>query len=136
MKLNFGAVNSQPDHAPCPTCNATCHVFRVRKEGPRKGWGFIKCKGCDRDDPPFYWVETFDPFTPAQRGAIKRDLQILLGECDGARARDDVGFNGRDAPTARRYASDLRKGIKIDWVSLASMLKKYRNTQLGGHDDY
>jgi hypothetical protein len=136
VRLNFAKIDIMPDEYHCPACGTTCKVLRVRKEGHRKGWGFINCKGCDRDNPVFRWVYTIDRLTDAQRAAIRRDLFLLLGECDGANARDDVGFNGRDAPTARRYAANLRSNTKIDWVSLASMLRKYRKTQLGGHDDY
>jgi hypothetical protein len=136
MRLNFSKVRDRPDRDHCPECGTTCRIFTVKKDGPRKGWSFVKCRGCDPIDPVFRWVETFDRLTSDQKRAIRRDLQILLGECDGAHSRDDVGFNGRDAPIASRYASDLREGIKIDWVSLAAMLKKYRKTQLGGHNDY
>lgn len=137
MRLNFAKINDlMPDEYHCPTCGTTCKVLRVRKEGHRKGWGFIKCKDCDPWNPVFYWVDVIERLPQAQRDAIWRDLLVLLGECDGAKARDDVGFNGHDAPIARRYASDVRKNVKIDWVSLGKMLRKYRNTQLGGHDDY
>lgn len=136
MRLDFAKVHRPPEQHHCPVCRRLCRVFFVRKDGPRKGFSFIKCRGCEPNDGRFYWVRCLTAYTDEQKRAIERDLRILLGECDGACARDDVGFNGTDAGPARRFADDLNNGLEIDWNKLASMLRKYRRTQLGGHDEY
>ena len=138
MRLDFSKVPTDEEYYNCPDCGLRCRVFRVRKQGPRMGWGFIKCTNCRSSPgcPRFFWVDTTTKFTEEQRAAIKRDLNQLLGVCDGAYARDDSGFNAYDAKTARKVARDLDRGLAIDWDSLAKLLWKYRKTQLGGHDDY
>jgi SWI/SNF-related matrix-associated actin-dependent regulator 1 of chromatin subfamily A len=45
--------------------------------------------------------------TPDRLDAIRVGLATLSGQCDGAKARDDVGFNGRDA------ASDFVQSLVV-----------------------
>ena len=137
MKIDFAKTRDyqRPKYV-CPFCHTLCHVWHVKKDGPRKGWRFIKCRVYDPDYPRFIWVEVKHPYNTEQLASIRRDLEILLGVCDGAAARDDLGFNGSDAPKARDYHDSLSRGATIDWAALANMLRKYRKTQLGGHDDY
>jgi hypothetical protein len=133
MRLNFAnpPIPTPLECGRCPSCGADCSIHIARKDGPYKGWRYVKCATCDPKDPAFYWL-----YTPEQKAAIRRDLSILLGDCDGAHTRDNVGFNRHDAEAAREYAADLEDGVDIYWNDLAHMLHKYRKTQLGGHDDY
>lgn len=81
-------------------------------------------------------VSDIKTYTGKQKRAMIRDLWHLLGRCDGATSDDGVGFNRYDAGTARQFADDLDLDRPINWNRLAKMLWKYRETQLGGHDDY
>jgi len=58
-------------------------------------------------------------------------LFSLLAVCDGARARDDVGFNATDAGPARWYALTVGSWDESTARAVHQMLVKYRG-QLGG----
>lgn len=59
------------------------------------------------------------------KDAVRASLRLLAGVCDGAFARDDVGFNGRDARFGHSLAGQERLSDRQAEVALA-MLRKYR----------
>jgi len=67
--------------------------------------------------------------TPEQIQAVHHNLRRLAGTCDGARAKDGLGFNGFDAAFGRNLASSPTLSPK-QALAGRKMLIKYRR-QLG-----
>lgn len=69
-----------------------------------------------------------------RRELIRNAMGYMVGNCDGAKVKDNHGFNKPDARIAYwAYAAGLNND---DSLRLAeSILFKYRNTQLNGYDD-
>lgn len=57
---------------------------------------------------------------------LRRALDFMLGNCDGARERDDVGFNATDAAVAKRMAYLDIEGNQDAAEAVACLLFKYR----------
>jgi hypothetical protein len=116
-------------------------VLLARRAGPgakRPGAEYVACEPCSSSGlggvrylPDLGAAAA----VPAERKArLRADLGLMLGNCDGARAKDDRGFNGVDASAARDFAAALALGEELDWAELEAMLRKYRGTQLGPLD--
>lgn len=73
-----------------------------------------------------------------QKCAIEEALLVLAGHCDGANARDDVGFNGRDAGFGRSLAEQVssssrapgRRLSRGQYSAALRMLRTYSRTQI------
>ena len=63
---------------------------------------------------------------------ILNALRSLAQVCDGAAARDDIGFNGIDSDFGKALA-EREKLTRRQATAALKMLKKYHNTQLPGH---
>lgn len=66
---------------------------------------------------------------PELRQGVLRGLRLLAGMCDGAIARDDVGFNGSDSAFGHKLAT-LADLSDAQYYAGWRLLMKYRNTQL------
>jgi SNF2 family DNA or RNA helicase len=68
-----------------------------------------------------------------QYEALESALLTLDENCDGARTRDGIGFNGTDTQFGRSLASQIRDGKTLSirqQESAISIVQKYRATQL------
>lgn len=63
---------------------------------------------------------------------VRDALFALLGVCDGAKRRDEHGYNGGDAMAARKMAAYINDGIWTHSMEAKAyrMLNKYKDTQL------
>lgn len=66
---------------------------------------------------------------PEERQALLEALRLIARSCDGARAKDHVGFNGFDAHVGKRLAAVQALSYR-QAVLAKAILKKYRK-QLG-----
>jgi hypothetical protein len=57
---------------------------------------------------------------------VRDAFLVLLGKCDGARAKDHVGFNGRDAPFAHSLGEWSGKWTKKQEKAAHKMLRTYK----------
>jgi SWI/SNF-related matrix-associated actin-dependent regulator 1 of chromatin subfamily A len=82
-----------------------------------------------RDKAPTTYI-----LTEEKKKAAMQSLLILAGQCDGARARDDIGFNGRDAHSdfVKNLVTTAATGQMSDNQAAWSLkvLETYKNTQL------
>lgn len=85
------------------------------------------------------WLSDLRKKTPAfvtncisDRGSLRQAIQALLGACDGAHTKDDVGFNATDAMVARGlWLLDIEGDAEVA-ETVARLLYKYRR-QLNAH---
>jgi SWI/SNF-related matrix-associated actin-dependent regulator 1 of chromatin subfamily A len=71
----------------------------------------------------------YPPADPSQKAAALQCLRQLAGVCDGARAKDDVGFNGSDARIGHALAACTQLTDGQYWLA-RRVLPKY-HAQLG-----
>lgn len=57
---------------------------------------------------------------------IREAILYLAGRCDGARAKDGVGFNGYDAPWGSEAADRVQGGMTVNPERALRVLGKYR----------
>lgn len=82
----------------------------------------------------FDFPEPKAPAAPAdisrvQIQAVHNNLRMLAGVCDGAAEKDDMGFNGLDAPFGHNLAAQASLSAK-QAIAARKMIKKYHR-QLG-----
>ena len=116
----------------CPSCHAARRVF-VSHSDKNPGRAFARCPACSDDRGPlFWWTADRGAYSDAAKAQMTAELTALLDCCDGAHERDGAGFAACDVIPSRRLASDIQRGVGIDWDALQKLLVKYRKTQLGG----
>ena len=62
--------------------------------------------------------------TPRRKNAIKKALWIMIGNCDGARSEDGIGFNQDDVEDGHELAM-LDVLTNKEATDAAEMLRKY-----------
>ena len=78
------------------------------------------------------WNEALKVHTPAYQHVrvdpdrLRDALAYMLGRCDGARQKDDVGFNATDAQVARQMVYLDVEGNHLHAEALSRMLYKYK----------
>lgn len=61
-----------------------------------------------------------------ERNRIHESLRILAGNCDGARYRDDVGFNRNDSEIGKKLASTTKLTDGQVWLAKKILVKYHR----------
>jgi len=114
----FGTVADVQD---CAYCGAPCRA-RTSRSRKNPGRRYIKCPRCGE----FAWAD--EVRRPVDRARVRRQVEYLLGRCDGAVARDAVGFNKYDAAFVRQAWVGGEAGVRdeADWRRLERLLCKYR----------
>lgn len=73
--------------------------------------------------------------TPERKELIRSAFNQMIGSCDGALTKDDVGFNKPDAAIAHWVARiGLQDDDELAFRLIERMLSRYKHTQLG--EDY
>lgn len=73
--------------------------------------------------------------TPERKELIRSAFAQMIGSCDGARTKDDVGFNKPDAAIAHWvFRIGLQEDDDLAFRLLERILSRYQHTQLG--EDY